>query len=389
MSRLKPFFFLGYSDNPRIAIINIQRILMMAYILTPLHILLATIFWIAWTGEDHASGDVAYYWRMGIICAHGFMSVVVGTACVLAYYIKKKKRENSLIGRAIPNATAFGYLLFGVVICIIDQLVTPSISPFLMASVAVAVVVIMRPQISTALYVTAYLLFYFLLPLTQTSADMLLSVRVNGISAAAIGLGISLIGWRTNLINFFQKNLIEKQTLEMEEKNRLLLQMAGTDILTGLYNRMRFMEFMDRELARIRRMGNTACLMILDLDHFKQINDQYGHPQGDIVLKSIGGLIKDSLREMDTPARFGGEEFIVLLPDTTTDRACMAAEKIRKAIEKHTFSEPIQALSITASFGIATIDAHKTNAFDFAYQKADQAMYQAKAKGRNRVECVD
>jgi len=389
MSRLKTLFLLGYSDNPEIAVINIQRVLMMAYVLAPIHILHVILFSIAWAGEGSSPGDSAYYWRIGIMGAHGFMTAFVAVTYVLAYKIKNRKREDSLLGLTIPNATAFAYLLFGVVICAIDQLVTSSINPYLVANIAVAIVVIMQPQISTVFYITAYLLFYFLIPLTQTNADMILSVRVNGISAAAIGLGVSLISWRTNSINLFQKSLIEKQTLEMEEKNRLLLQMAGTDILTGLYNRLRFMEFMDKELVRIRRTGKAACLMILDLDHFKQVNDQYGHPQGDIVLKSIADLIKESLRAMDTPARFGGEEFIVLLPDTSTDGACIVADKIRKAIEKYTFPRPIQDLRITASFGIALIDADKTNAFDFAYQKADQAMYQAKAKGRNRVECVD
>jgi diguanylate cyclase len=223
--------------------------------------------------------------------------------------------------------------------------------------------------------------------LTQLDNSLISTVRVNGISAAAIGMGLALIVWRTTLMNINQKRIIEAQKEELIHKNRQLEKMARTDMMTGLRNRMSFTEETEKEMARSRRTGNTSSIVLFDLDKIKKVNDQYGHPAGDQVLKSVAELIRGQLREIDLAARFGGDEFALLLPDTDLQGAIKAAEKIRLAISEHHFTLLNKSLRITASFGVAVLNNNDKQSFNSLYQEADQALYRAKKEGRNRVEC--
>jgi diguanylate cyclase (GGDEF)-like protein len=255
-----------------------------------------------------------------------------------------------------------------------------------MASIAVAVVIVLHPYLSIIYYPMVYLFFYFALPLTQGDTDLLATVRVNGISAAAIGLGMSLIVWQTASRSLAQKNMIEKQKEELLEINRQLKEAASTDMLTGLSNRMIFTEFTEKELAKISRTGNKSAMILLDLDGIKSINDHYGHPVGDLVLKTVSKTIKEELRASDTLARFGGDEFAVLLPETTADKAIMIAERVRMAISKLLYPSTGEKFTITASFGVAELSGEKNSTFDSIYREADLALYRAKELGKNRVE---
>ncbi len=387
LNALKKFLILDRRPPPEIDGINVQRLFTMMCILAPLHLAIGLIFLNTLIADTAYIADTAHQWRMGIIIAHGVMLFLSVAAGILAHKIRGKGLENSIYGRVLVMATAFSYLLFGTVLCVIDQIVTANITPYLITSVAVALLIIMPPHLSALFYGAAYLVFSVSLPQGQSNTDLLLSLQVNGISATVIGLGISVIIWRTHSINIIQKHLIRKQTQEMEEKNRLLEHMAGTDMLTGLYNRMRFIELLEREIARIKRTREESCLIIMDLDHFKAVNDKYGHPGGDTALKLTARAIRGQLRESDILARFGGEEFTLLLPGTSLNGACKAAEKIRHAIETLSFPDPMKDLHMTASFGLALLNDH-VNSFDTAYQEADKALYQAKNSGRNRVDYI-
>ncbi len=156
---------------------------------------------------------------------------------------------------------------------------------------------------------------------------------------------------------------------------------AITDPLTDLYNRRYFEESMQREAERSERLNQPFTLISIDLDHLKEINDTYGHNYGDIAIKTIGKILKKNARSIDIPARFGGEEFNVLLPGIDSKGGMIAAERIRSAIE----SEPIEKIGkITASIGVATYIEH-TKSIDELLEMADQAMYRAKINGRNKV----
>ncbi|MRR51720.1 MAG: GGDEF domain-containing protein [Rhodocyclaceae bacterium] len=162
---------------------------------------------------------------------------------------------------------------------------------------------------------------------------------------------------------------------------------ANRDPLTQLPNRRMLLDHAERELERAQRNGTPLSILMLDIDHFKQINDRFGHTVGDQVLQRIAELMRSVLRKQDLPARFGGEEFVVLLPDTDPDGAARLAEKLRQRIAVESFplleGNPA-SLSISVSIGCA--DHAQGAKFHQALDRADAALYRAKAAGRNRVE---
>ena len=156
------------------------------------------------------------------------------------------------------------------------------------------------------------------------------------------------------------------------------------DYLTGTLNRQAFFQLLSQEHARIKRTNEFCCLMMVDIDHFKKINDQHGHKAGDIVLRHIADFLNDNLRPYDLTCRFGGEEFLVCLPNTTVGIARTAIERLRENISRTNIPVADNTkINITASFGITLLSADED--WSMAIEHADQAMYQAKARGRNRV----
>jgi len=182
----------------------------------------------------------------------------------------------------------------------------------------------------------------------------------------------------------FQLRNVELEN-EIAERKRLeqeLEQQASTDELTGVMNRRRFLEFAAEQLTRASRYCTGMSLALIDIDHFKQINDTYGHAAGDRVLKEIAQICHRKIRGIDLFARFGGDEFVLLLPDTSPDLAAAVVERIREAV----ISTPVDVdgvpVKITLSVGISGLGAHET-ALDLLLARADQALYQAKNNGRN------
>lgn len=175
-------------------------------------------------------------------------------------------------------------------------------------------------------------------------------------------------------------HFISVVTSELESANCELKRLSGIDKLTQADNRQRLDEVLQEELKRNDRYGTGLSVVILDLDHFKEINDSYGHPVGDMVLKEIAGILKNNVRGCDTAGRWGGEEFLIVLPQTDLYNAMAAAEKIRSVMEQTEF--PV-AGHVTCSFGVASI--RKDDDQDKLLSRADKALYEAKRKGRNRV----
>ncbi|CAG35191.1 sensor domain-containing diguanylate cyclase [Desulfotalea psychrophila] len=191
-----------------------------------------------------------------------------------------------------------------------------------------------------------------------------------------INLGISLI--ITGIILFFAYLTIGGYQRKLEE-------MATTDSLTGIANRQIFDILFNQMSKHSRRQGWPLSAIMFDLDHFKKINDSYGHPAGDLILKAVSQIAQNILRDSDILCRWGGEEFLILLPNCNTAQAQGVAEKIRQGLE--TASELIynqQLISITASFGLTTLQDYDSK--DELIKRADIALYAAKENGRNRVE---
>jgi len=164
-----------------------------------------------------------------------------------------------------------------------------------------------------------------------------------------------------------------------EEIERL----AVTDGLTGLFNHRHFQETLAQEFNRIERFSEPISLLIIDIDHFKKINDTYGHPVGDAVLKKVSGIIRKTIRNIDIPARYGGEEFAVILLGTDTNGALKMAERLRRSIADAKFSSEQDAFNVTVSIGIST-HAREMRKKEDLVEQADKALYHAKRTGRNR-----
>lgn len=179
---------------------------------------------------------------------------------------------------------------------------------------------------------------------------------------------------------------------ELRQKNKQLEEMltrvetlAITDPLTGLFNRRRFESILSLEFKKATRYQAPLSCMMIDIDYFKEVNDAYGHRTGDMILKEIAGIIHKNIREVDTAARWGGEEFAVLIPNTTKEDAFQPANRILKTVSKHSFPD-IGGRHVTVSIGIADImDPAITNEEKLVHA-ADLAMYAAKRKGRNKIE---
>lgn len=180
--------------------------------------------------------------------------------------------------------------------------------------------------------------------------------------------------------------LAEQLSLEIKKINlyEKVQELAITDGLTAIYVRRHFLERFTEELARSKRHNFKLSVLMIDLDHFKPCNDTYGHLVGDMVLKGIAKIMKDSVRQVDLVGRYGGEEFILALPDTDRNSALIVADRIRQGVEKHKFEAYDETISMTISVGIATFPENGDN-IQGLIEKADQALYKAKEEGRNRT----
>ena len=182
---------------------------------------------------------------------------------------------------------------------------------------------------------------------------------------------------RGTIVSFVSTGKDITSRIEMEST---LEKLATTDYLTGLFNRFKFEEIYTKESIRSRRYKAPLSLIMFDIDHFKKINDTFGHDVGDSVLKELSTLIQSQIRESDVLARWGGEEFMLLTPETSLESAYELAEKLRKKVEAYDF---IKAGNVNCSLGVAKLD--KDESFDSICRRVDGALYEAKEGGRNQT----
>lgn len=191
------------------------------------------------------------------------------------------------------------------------------------------------------------------------------------------------------------QSIIESFDIPMDNKNDVLKkinfmytqtkQMTVTDALTRLFNRRHFDNEFEKEYKRAKRYSNDLSVAIIDIDYFKNINDAYGHLCGDYVLKEIAYIMTQNFRQTDTLFRYGGEEFVVILTETSTQNALIPLERLRLRIENHKFQYKDQQLGVTISVGIC---GDGENPEDILY-KADKALYKSKENGRNQISLAD
>jgi diguanylate cyclase (GGDEF)-like protein len=198
-------------------------------------------------------------------------------------------------------------------------------------------------------------------------------------------LALLTTGLLMGLVVLFFRQLVKK----LAEARRLLETLATTDPLTGLSNRRQIMARLEEECERIQRGGIGLSCIMLDVDHFKQVNDTYGHQQGDEVLKMIASQARASLRAYDVVGRYGGEEFIVLLPETDLETAQAVAERLRMAIQASALLRTATGHPQPTTVSLGLTQWRSGDTVDTLIHRADEALYRAKANGRNRIEIVE
>jgi len=217
-----------------------------------------------------------------------------------------------------------------------------------------------------------YLLYVSLSCLFTTALNIIHNVYILKIEYTAISF----------LLPTLAGGLFGAMLAHIKVLSKKLSTMAYTDSLTHIYNRLHFAHFLDVEIDKVRRYGGTFSIIFFDLDHFKRVNDTYGHLIGDEVLEQITKIVSSANRNADIFARYGGEEFIILTPSTDINGAFIHAERLRGDIEKFEFKT---IGHITSSFGVTEFKAD-TDSVEELLDRVDKALYQAKDFGRNRVE---
>ncbi|MDZ4161251.1 MAG: diguanylate cyclase [Burkholderiales bacterium] len=233
-------------------------------------------------------------------------------------------------------------------------------------------------------------------PRTQ-SVPVVFVTALTEIEAESVGLELGAVDYITKPINvqiarIRIHNHIEREHMrqELQAQRDEMARLARIDPLTGVCNRRYFFEEAQAALARALRHGDALSVLMVDIDHFKRVNDEHGHPVGDVALQQVSARCVAELRSVDVFGRLGGEEFAALLPRTDTAGAAEVAERIRLAVATTAIVlDDGQTLRLTVSVGVASLQAdvlHHKDITDVLLSRADQALYQAKAAGRNRVQ---
>ena len=366
--------------HDEITLVNLKRVYFMALIAVPVNIVHIIIF------SNNQSGDaVESLWRIGIIVSHcilAFMLIVLGT---FAFKLRKANRIHCLYN-LIPYCAAATMLVMGTVIVTFDQLVTASITPFIVGCIITSVVFLIKPLVIVTFYGIALLGYVFSIALTQTDHAVLLSNRVNGLTVVGLGIFLSIQLWRATVSDIENKHTIASQKKDLEQKNHVLEMLAFFDQLTGLYNRHRFDELLTQEIFLSQKNRQTLGLIMVDIDHFKLFNDAYGHLAGDQALKLVAKTLNEiAARTGGLTGRFGGEEFLIMFGNTFEESAAVIAEEMRSKIEALGIENKEAGTSLTISLGVTATKLDTQTLPEDLIQAADKALYGAKQQGRNRV----
>lgn len=338
---------------------------------------------VLWSRLSDPAPELVSRWREWLMWSLIALAVLM---CTVGYTLRKLQDGHR---PALVRALVWGCIACAMGLCVVMQIVsqwiTPNVTIFTLACTLAGLMVYMRPRVSAPIYAAVFALFFFGIGLTQTNPVQLFSNRLVGFVAAGLGWALSVVLWRNFVTICSQQRQLAEVNSALEIKKFDLERLARTDGLTGLINRKAFEELANIELARAHRQGIHTTILLLDLDHFKRVNDTWGHPAGDAVLKNVAALVAKSIRQTDWAGRLGGEEFIILLPNTGVEGGLVVAEKVRTHIEAHPSHFETLEIKATVSIGMACSPPAPRRSFALVYGDADKALYDAKHQGRNRV----
>ena len=363
--------------------VTLRRGRVLLLLSVPLHTALAWWFAHYQAPAEHANLQA---WADALTWLQTSLAAALLVCGVLAHSLLRSHNGAGYAGLAVQAAFCTAYLAFGAAAAILDVGVGNGIATFLIICMGTAMLSLMRPAFSGLLYGAAFVVFWSILRSSAIEATLLASLQIQAISAVLVAQLISVMMWHqyTRTVLLSRKLVLSNEALLVKQQE--LETLAERDTLTGLYNRRKFMELATQELGRSARTPSDICVLMVDLDFFKQVNDQYGHPIGDQVLQQVAACLVGGVRNTDIVARMGGEEFIVLMPNTQRTGALALAEKLRVALHERPLQLRECMVPITASFGVTGLGPHQRVSLAALYAAADQALYRAKKQGRDRVE---
>ncbi len=361
---------------------NMRRLRWLSPVFLLLNLLLLTAF-----ALDASSGTpVQLAWRQAVMQVYVVASVAMVVLMVGTWRVVRRNSVDVWV-RALQFVAPLGILLFAIVLVVLDQWVTPNISPYLLGCMSISLLFLLSPATAAWLFSIGYALFFVGMGLTQSDPTLLLTNRGNGLGATVLALVLSFGLWQRNTqYALLQRELTARNTM-LERQQEELLWLATRDALTGLYNRGEILRLAELELKRTQRHGGFTSAIVIDLDFFKTINDRYGHPAGDKVLAQVAQRLHRGVRATDVVARIGGEEFMILLPNTDIDAATGLSQKLCGLLHDTPalISGDLQ-IPVTASFGVGCMPGGHGGTVASLYAAADNALYEAKRCGRDRVE---
>ncbi|MBR0599685.1 GGDEF domain-containing protein [Sinanaerobacter chloroacetimidivorans] len=280
-----------------------------------------------------------------------------------------------------------GLILGGVLWTVMEQQGFSSASTYICTIIAIAAFISFTPVEGAFLYSIAFLLFILILPRYQHNVDAVQTLTVNSFLMSILAWLLNSMIFQGKVTAYQHRKTIEEKTLELErinkeleEKNKELKEMSIRDSLTSLLNHKNSLKRLKEEVERAKRISYPLCVAMIDLDNFKHINDEHGHQTGDDVLTIVAKILKETCRTTDIIGRYGGEEFIIIMPDTGADDAGLLIKRIQKRILEEEFEKGIH---ITFSCGISELNGESVHGI---VRSSDLMLYRAKKKGKNRVE---
>ena len=306
---------------------------------------------------------------------HSILTFYVMGTLLFIIFTQRKKWFDKAHYQRLPMMTVFVTLIVAAVISLFDQVTHGHVTLFTAFLLAFGLLIYIPLPFNLIIYTIPFGIYLVGVLGFQESAEVMWTHIIHG-SIMYVGVLFTSTAFYANLVHGL------KQKDALEEKNQRLEILSTIDPLTNVYNRRHFEHQVKYEASINRRYQHQASLILIDIDHFKMVNDTYGHQTGDQVLIEIASLLKSTVRESDTVCRFGGEEFMILTSHTDVEGAMVLAQRIREMIEKHRFLSEKTQLNITVSIGVTRLDPR---AFDVSYERVDKALYEAKEQGRNRV----
>lgn len=312
------------------------------------------------------------------------LHLLLSIACIVGIITTKillKNDTRKLMGirrMVVPGLTMIILILVSIINGL-DQIKAGSASSVFIANLLICSATIMlKSPLDFLVYSVPFSTFTAALIIFQKDTAILNSNIINGVIFFAAVIIISKTIYNSQFAQMSENILLE-------EANQKLNYLSNHDPLTGLINRRYFEAEAKQKKDINNQLNHGTALILLDIDHFKSINDTFGHPIGDIVLQEVSKILLENINHADLATRWGGEEFLLLLYGTSVDEACALADKIRISMRKNTIIIDDLKINITASFGVSELKGDYLSSFDSSYKIADKALYQAKAQGRNQV----